>query len=87
MPSAGARARGEHMARIGRLHHERLTDRVSWPKRELQENRFPVPRIRRVHNWVLCARRAVDLARLRATQNRRSGAGEDWAHNYCDYFK
>jgi hypothetical protein len=60
------------MARIGRLHHERPTDRVSWPKRELQGNRFPVPGICRVHNWVLCARRAVDLARLRATQNRRS---------------
>jgi hypothetical protein len=72
MPSAGAGARGEHMARVGRLHHERLTDRVSWPKRELQGNRFPVPRICRVHNWAFCARRTVDLARSRAAQSRRS---------------
>jgi hypothetical protein len=28
------------MATIGRLHHERLTDRVPWPKRELQGNAF-----------------------------------------------
>ena len=31
---------------------------------------LPVPADSSVHNWVLCARRAVDLARLRATQNR-----------------
>ncbi|MGE5287484.1 MAG: hypothetical protein ACM3ML_09830 [Micromonosporaceae bacterium] len=42
MPSAGAGARGEHMATIGR-HHERLTDRVSWPKRELQGTAFLSP--------------------------------------------
>jgi hypothetical protein len=59
------------MARIGRLHHGQLTDRVSGPKRELQGNRFAVPRICRVHNWVLCAR-AVDPARLRAAPIRRS---------------
>jgi hypothetical protein len=28
-------ARGEYMATIERLHHERLADRASWPKREL----------------------------------------------------
>jgi hypothetical protein len=67
-----AGGRGEQMATIGRLHHGRLTDAVSWPKRELHGNRFLSPRICSVHNWVLCARRAVDLARLRATQNRRS---------------
>jgi hypothetical protein len=43
MPSAGAGGRGEHMARIGRLHHERLTDRILGPKRELQETAFLRP--------------------------------------------
>ncbi len=32
-----------------------------------------------VHGWVLCARRAVDLARLRTTQNRRSA----WLRTAC----
>jgi len=43
MPSARAGARTEHMATIGRLHHERLTDRVSWPKRELPGTAFLSP--------------------------------------------
>jgi hypothetical protein len=43
MPSVGPGARGEHMARIERLHHERLTDRVSWPKRELRGTAFLSP--------------------------------------------
>jgi len=43
MPSARAGARAEHVATTGRLHHERLTDRVSWPKRELQATAFLSP--------------------------------------------
>jgi hypothetical protein len=29
------------MATIGRLHYERLTDRVPWPKREIAGNAAP----------------------------------------------